>query len=197
MATYKGEDIDTRPTAAMAEEAQRGLDWRAEFGRGGTAVGVARANQLRRREELSPDTVRRMASFFARHEVDAEAEGFRPGEEGYPSAGRIAHALWGGDAGKSWANERVSRMNTIDNRAAPDALSIGDFVRWDSSGGTARGRIERIVRDGEINVPNSDFTITGTPEDPAALIQLYREWRRGIRGKLTRDALGVTTISQR
>jgi hypothetical protein len=110
MATYKGEDIDTRPTAAMAEEAQRGLDWRAEFGRGGTAVGVARANQLRRREELSPDTVRRMASFFARHEVDAEAEGFRPGEEGYPSAGRIAHALWGGDAGKSWANERVSRM---------------------------------------------------------------------------------------
>lgn len=76
MATYKGEDIDTRPTAAMAEEAQRGLDWRAEFGRGGTSVGVARANQLRRREELSPDTVRRMASFFARHEVDKEAEGF-------------------------------------------------------------------------------------------------------------------------
>jgi HK97 family phage major capsid protein len=179
MATYKGEDIDTRPTAAMAEEAQRGLDWRSEFGRGGTAVGVARANQLRRREELSPDTVRRMASFFARHEVDAEAEGFRPGEEGYPSAGRIAHALWGGDAGKSWANERVSRMDTIDNRAAPDALSIGDFVRWDSSGGLARGRIERIVRDGEINVPNSDFTVTGTPEDPAALIRIFRENEEG------------------
>ncbi len=179
MATYKGEDIDTRPTAAMAEEAQRGLDWRSEFGRGGTAVGVARANQLRRREELSVDTVRRMASFFARHEVDAEAEGFRPGEEGYPSAGRIAHALWGGDAGKSWANERVSRMNTIDNRAAPDELSIGDFVRWDSSGGFARGRIERIVRDGEINVPNSDFTVTGTPEDPAALIRIFRESEEG------------------
>lgn len=179
MATYKGEEIDTRPTAAMAEEAQRGLDWRAEFGRGGTSVGVARANQLRRREELSVDTVRRMASYFARHEVDAEAEGFRPGEEGYPSAGRIAHALWGGDAGKSWANERVSRMNTIDNRAAPDALSIGDFVRWDSSGGTARGRIERIVQDGEINVPNSDFTVTGTSEDPAALIRIFRENEEG------------------
>ena len=196
MATYKGEDIDTRPTAAMAEEAQRGLDWRAEFGRGGTAVGVARANQLRRREELSPDTVRRMASFFARHEVDAEAEGFRPGEEGYPSAGRIAHALWGGDAGKSWANERVSRMNTIDNRAAPDALSIGDFVRWDSSGGTARGRIERIVRDGEINVPDSDFTITGTPEDPAALIQLYREGEEGFEATDTRVGHKFSTLTK-
>lgn len=117
MATYKGEDIDTRPTEAMAQEAARGLDWRTEYGRGGTAVGVARANQLRRREDLSPDTVRRMASYFARHEVDKQAEGFRPGEEGYPSAGRIAWALWGGDAGQSWANERVSRMETIDNRA--------------------------------------------------------------------------------
>ena len=196
MATYKGEDIDTRPTAAMAEEAQRGLDWRAEFGRGGTAVGVARANQLRRREELSPDTVRRMASFFARHEVDAEAEGFRPGEEGYPSAGRIAWALWGGDAGQSWANERVSRMETIDNRAAPDALSIGDFVRWDSSGGTARGRIERIVRDGEINVPDSDFTITGTPEDPTALIQLYREGEEGFEATDTRVGHKFSTLTK-
>ena len=179
MATYKGEEIDTRPTEAMAQEASRGLDWRTEYGRGGTAVGVARANQLRRREELSTDTVKRMASYFARHEVDKEAEGFRPGEEGYPSAGRIAWALWGGDAGQSWANERVSRMDTIDNRAAPDELRIGDFVRWDSSGGTAQGRIERIVRDGEINVPNSDFTVEGTLEDPAALIRIYRENEEG------------------
>lgn len=115
MARYKGEDIDLRPTQTMAEEAQRGLDWREEYGRGGTAVGVARARQLVNRQELSPRTVRRMVSFFARHEVDAEAEGFKPGEDGYPSAGRIAHALWGGSPGKSWANEKDRIMDRIDN----------------------------------------------------------------------------------
>ena len=50
-----------------------------------------------------------MRSFFARHEVDKEAEGFRPGEKGYPSNGRIAWALWGGDAGKRWADAIAER----------------------------------------------------------------------------------------
>jgi HK97 family phage portal protein len=97
------EDIDLTPTQGMAEEAKRGLDWRKEHGRGGTAVGVARANQLVRRDKLSPRTVLRMYSFFARHEVDKQAEGFKRGEDGYPSAGRIAWALWGGDAGQRWS----------------------------------------------------------------------------------------------
>jgi hypothetical protein len=95
------------PTDAMAEEAERGLEWRREYGRGGTEVGVARARDIANKRDLSMDTVRRMASFFARHEVDKEAEGFRPGEDGYPSAGRIAWALWGGDPGQSWANALV------------------------------------------------------------------------------------------
>ncbi len=116
MAMYKGEELDTKPTEAMAKEAQRGLDWRAEFGRGGTEVGVARARQLVNRQEVSPDTVRRMHSYFSRHEVDKEGEGFSPGGEGYPSAGRIAWALWGGDPGQSWARERAARMDSIDNR---------------------------------------------------------------------------------
>lgn len=92
----------------MAQEAQRGLDWRAEFGRGGTQVGVARARDISNRTNLSLETVNRMVSFFARHEVDKDAQGFRPGEEGYPSAGRIAWALWGGDPGRAWAKRKQS-----------------------------------------------------------------------------------------
>jgi HK97 family phage major capsid protein/HK97 family phage prohead protease len=61
------------------------------------------------------------------------------------------------------------------NRAEPDGLKDGDFVQWDSSGGTAKGKIESIERDGSINVPNSEFTIEATPEDPAALIRIYSE----------------------
>ena len=157
----------------MADEAQRGLDWRAEYGRGGTEVGVARARDISNRVNLSNDTIGRMVSFFARHEVDKEAEGFRIGENGYPSAGRIAWALWGGDPGKIWAEREFEMIQ--ENRAAPDALSVGDFVSWNSSGGRARGRITRIERDGRLNVPNSSFFITGTEDDPAALIRLYRE----------------------
>ena len=64
-------------------------------------------------------------------------------------------------------------------RARPDELRIGDFVSWNSSGGRARGRIVRIVRDGTINVPDSDFTIKGTEDDPAALIRIFREQEDG------------------
>jgi len=117
MAKYKGEDIDLTPTEAMAEEAQKGLDWRKEFGRGGTEVGVARARQLINRQEVSAETVRRMHSYFSRHEVDKEGEGFSPGEDGYPSAGRIAWALWGGDVGQSWARNKDRQLDKIDEEA--------------------------------------------------------------------------------
>jgi len=92
-----------KPTQEMAREAKKGLEWRKEYGRGGTAVGVKRANQLVNRENLSLNTVKRMYSYFARHEVDKQAEGFRQGEKGYPSNGKIAYCLWGGDAGRIWS----------------------------------------------------------------------------------------------
>lgn len=98
-----------KPTSGMVEEANRGLDWRREFGRGGTSVGIARARDISNGKSLPLATVKRMKSFFARHEVDKKAEGFRPGEKGYPSNGRIAWALWGGDAGKSWSEKIVNQ----------------------------------------------------------------------------------------
>ena len=99
-----------KPNEGMKVEAQRGLDWREEFGRGGTRVGAVRARQIVAGENLSDDTVKRMYSFFSRHEVDKQAEGFKQGEEGYPSNGRIAWALWGGDAGFTWSKRLVEQM---------------------------------------------------------------------------------------
>lgn len=64
-------------------------------------------------------------------------------------------------------------------RARPDELQVGDYVSWNSSGGRARGEIQEIVRDGVINVPNADVTVTGTPDDPAALIQVYQRVEGG------------------
>ena len=61
-----------------------------------------------------------------------------------------------------------------EERAAPDALKAGDFVEWDSSGGTARGRIEHVMREGILGVPDSSFSINASEDDPAALIRVYR-----------------------
>ena len=61
------------------------------------------------------------------------------------------------------------------NRAEPDGLQDGDFVQWDSSGGTAKGKIESIKREGSVEVPGTEFTIEATLEDPSALIRIYSE----------------------
>lgn len=50
----------------------------------------------------------------------------------------------------------------------------GDSVSWNSSGGTARGKVTKIITNGSEAVPGSSFTISGTPDDPGALIRLYR-----------------------
>ncbi len=108
--------IDFEPPVGAKKEAAKGLDWRKEHGRGGTEVGVARARDISNGKNLSPKTVRRMKAYFDRHEIDKKRKGWSSGEEGYPSAGRIAWALWGGDSGYSWAKKVVKQMNSADDK---------------------------------------------------------------------------------
>lgn len=113
------------PTAEMRAEAEQGLEWRREFGRGGTEIGIARARDISNGRRLPYETVVRMASYFARHEVDKEAQGFRPGEDGYPSNGRIAWALWGGDPADSWASRIIREASAEDaQRNEGDEMAI-------------------------------------------------------------------------
>lgn len=193
MARVGGEEIDLTPTDGMAKEAQKALDWRKEGFDGGTPVGLARARQLVNKQELSPSTVRRMHSFFSRHEVDKQGEGFKPGEPGYPSNGRVAWALWGGDAGQTWARAKSETLDRLENKTydytkyiedededddedeMPLKFKTGDFVKWKSSGGTARGRIEHVMTEGVLGIPDSSFSIQASEEDPAALIRIYRD----------------------
>lgn len=106
----KSADVKFVPTDAMQEAARRALAWKEEGRAGGTRVGLARANQIVNGDEISESTILRMYSFFARHEVDKDAEGFSAGEPGYPSPGRVAWDLWGGDAGYAWARRMRDRI---------------------------------------------------------------------------------------
>ena len=98
------------PTSGMASAAKRALKWRADGKPGGTLVGLARANQLKDRDPLTASTVLRMYSFFSRHEVDKQATGFSSGEEGFPSKGRVAWDLWGGNGGYSWSTAKRNQI---------------------------------------------------------------------------------------
>jgi len=109
--------------------------------------------------------------FFNEDNLDEEGRAFCERWEEYVEGGQYCNA---------WEPREE------ESRAAPDALEVGDFVSWNTSGGRARGQIERIVRDNAIDVPDSDFTIEGTEDDPAALIRL---WREGEEGQEATDTL--------
>lgn len=105
-----GDRMYTIPDGVKVE-AKRGLDWRKEFKRGGTSVGLNTARTLAKGGQIGIKKIRHIAKYFPRHEVDKKAEGYSPGEDGYPSKGRIAWALWGGDAAQRWASRIVESEN--------------------------------------------------------------------------------------
>jgi len=113
------------PPEGVASAAKRALEWikDGKAGDGFTDTGRARASQLANRNAVSKDTINRMVSFFARHEVDKKAEGFTQGEKGFPSPGRVAWDAWGGDAGKSWSESVASKFNKEKTTMANDFAS--------------------------------------------------------------------------
>ena len=137
---------ENKPSKGMIEEALKGLKWREEHNRGGTAVGVARARDISNGKNLSDDTVKRMHSYFSRHEVDKKGQGFQQGEDGFPSAGRIAWALWGGDAGQTWAADKVKGMQA----SAPETKKVTLAVR------DSFGRLTALEAKHELVMPTPD-----------------------------------------
>jgi HK97 family phage portal protein len=112
-ADYSG--ISLNVPSAVKSEARRGLDWRREYGRGGIGPGQVTARMLIS-NTMTIARVRKMRAFLARHEVDKQGEGFKPGQKGFPSAGRIAWALWGGDPGVSWANKVMRQVEARERK---------------------------------------------------------------------------------
>jgi hypothetical protein len=132
-ALYANEPIEKSegfaPPQEVRSNAKRGLELRDKYGRGGTEIGVARARDLSNGRSVSLDTIKRMVSYFARHEVDKKGEGW-----GKDSAGYIAWLLWGGDAGKSWANRINNENNKKDKSMAMDyATSYAQIVKYDKN----------------------------------------------------------------
>jgi hypothetical protein len=97
-----------KPPAAVAKEAKRGLELRKQHKRGGTEVGVWRAENLVKRTPLDVAELKRIRSYFARHEVDKGGKDWNNKER--PSAGHIAWLLWGGEPGREWAEKELKKL---------------------------------------------------------------------------------------
>jgi hypothetical protein len=179
------------PNAGMKSAARRALKWK-EDGKAtgaGTPVGWGRASDIVAGRSMSLSVVKRMYSFFSRHEVDKKGKDFY--NTSNPSNGRIMWDAWGGDAGFSWSRAIVKRneekalfanfakdytkAERLTEIFKADSVRVGQMVSWNSSGGSAQGRVKRIITSGSYNVPGTDFTINGTEEDPAVVITLYRD----------------------
>jgi hypothetical protein len=104
---YKAETYT--PTSGMKAAANRALRWKKEGkAKGaGTPIGWGRATDIVAGRGMSLSTVKRMYSFFSRHEVDKKGKDFYNGSN--PSNGRIMWDAWGGDAGFSWSRKIVER----------------------------------------------------------------------------------------
>jgi hypothetical protein len=97
------------PPAGARSAARRAIKFK-EDGKAngaGTSVGWTRAGQLARGETLSLSTVKRMYSYFSRHEVDKKGKDW--GNQDNPSNGYIMWLAWGGDAGYSWSRKIAQR----------------------------------------------------------------------------------------
>lgn len=118
------------PTDAMVANAKRGLALRGKYKRGGldaseakkegVGSGVVRASNIIN-GNLSLDTVKRMYSFFSRHEKNYNPEKKMP--DGGPTAGTIAWLIWGGSAGFSWAKGILRKEKILKNHTQDSSKS--------------------------------------------------------------------------
>ncbi len=153
-----------KPTAGMQSAARRAIKLK-EQGKAkgaGTAVGWTRAGQLARGETLSLSTVKRMYSYFSRHEVDKKGKDWDNAEN--PSNGKIMWLAWGGDAGFSWSRKIVEREKNMKK-----SLTTDDLVE----------EIKDILDD----VVNPADTVVEIPDD--------EEVTKALRAEVTKEQLGM------
>jgi len=116
-------------------------------------------------------TANRTISFISR--MRGAEQGEKVGD--CPSKRDISLKNWGYNPNKTNKTNKVKKI-----KKAEQNFKVGDFVEWNSSGGIARGKITRIIREGSVNIPDSNFTITAEKDNPALLIRVYRKDENNI-----------------
>ena len=125
----KYKDIDFSVPNGVKKELKKGLEWHEEgkSGDGLTTATVTWARRMANGADISPEKAVKMRAWLARHESDKKGEGFKPDEPGFPSAGRVAWALWGGDPAITWSNKLVNQMEKADEEQKTKSIQKADI----------------------------------------------------------------------
>jgi len=175
------ESYNDYPQSA-SDAACRAVRYAEENGWGscGTDVGKRRASQLCNRENISEETISRMAG-FERHRQNKDT----PYGEG---CGKLMWDSWGGDTGIAWSQRKLEQIKkermssqcgcsiTEDFVDSAQGISVGDYVSWTYAGrgddaDRGRGQVKDIRVEGEVKIPDTDLTLTATEDKPVALIE--------------------------
>lgn len=115
--------INFKPPKSVRKAAERGLELRKKFKRGGISTrkagklgigsGIERAVTLVRGLNISASTAKRMYNYFNRHQKDKRPGWSNPSN---PTNGYIAWLLWGGDPGRAWSRKLVRQMKAADSK---------------------------------------------------------------------------------
>jgi len=108
----------------VADKACRGLRLRDKYNRGGTRIGLTRAHQLCKRENISLDTIKRMHSFFSRHSAFKKYHGQSP-----PANSEISWLLWGGDPGFTWTKKILRKEDRLWKQLLSQQTNLAPFVQ--------------------------------------------------------------------
>jgi len=184
------EEPDLSAPSFMRASAERGLRLHEE-GKSGSGLKPQTVEDARKMAagQVSEQKWRKIGPWIARHIVDLAAVD----EPGEITPGLVAMLLWGGGSSRSsaeraqaYAQRIVERLDAravhssaemsvvaIEPRASIEDLSVGTFVKWDSAGGEAYGRIEQVETDGSVSASPGDFTMEGSEDEPAYLIRVY------------------------
>jgi HK97 family phage prohead protease len=148
--------VDLTPPAYMVDAARKGLEWFAEglAGDGLTGQTVREARDMVA-GQVSEDKWVRIAAWISRHLVDLDSPDANSDSDNYPSAGVVAHALWGSDGGKSGARRVLSY--------AEDIIGRIEAENTNRSKGNTVSKIETRVfaNDFEIRETANGMTLTG------------------------------------
>jgi SPP1 gp7 family putative phage head morphogenesis protein len=165
----RGDNDSYKPPAAVREAARLALEARAKLPpskRGMTSVGIARARDLANGRGVSVETLKRMLSYFARHEIDKEAKSWS--DEDW-SKGRQAWFGWGGDAGRKWAQGIIDDLMRGDMEIRLDELEIDIARARETDEGWLEVEGAVLARAGVLTYTRGDGSTIRELRDPAVI----------------------------
>lgn len=166
------------PPEGVRAEARRALTWIKEGHAGGgfTDVGRKRAADLAAGRSVSRETIGRMANFLARHEGDKKGKGWSPGEEGYPSPGRVAWAAWGGDPAKTWTASILAKSDEEMSDRQSGGIMSNDYNENSGQDSARKAPVEiRTAAVANIDAEERIVTMIAIPYEQATTVPFRGE----------------------